>query len=235
MQPSNAAHKTQVNVRRPSKHQICATGVIHKQAGNILRHLVVADQNKSGGASLKSLTLGPEVIEKRATHALTCQVLRYLPLLRDLVAQVGLLKKHPELNEWHAYVLIYDMLLGQRLRLMGPAEKLVLRYRSSLKALLKERLTTAGVSRAEDLLPRSQPYKEHDRTARVNLLKCEVVEALTSLLEGRPPATVPAPVVDALLPDVLVFPSGTDLHSHPLVASGSLVLQGGSPLPSHVE
>ena len=30
---------------------------------------------------------------------------------------------------------------------------------------------------------------------------------------------------DDLLADVLIFPTGTDLHAHPLVANGSLVLQ----------
>jgi putative methyltransferase len=33
------------------------------------------------------------------------------------------------------------------------------------------------------------------------------------------------PVVDPLLPDVLVFPPGTDLHDHPLVQQGLLILQ----------
>ncbi len=31
--------------------------------------------------------------------------------------------------------------------------------------------------------------------------------------------------VDELLPDVLLFPPGTDLHDHPLVTSSRLVLQ----------
>lgn len=31
--------------------------------------------------------------------------------------------------------------------------------------------------------------------------------------------------VDQLLPDLLLFPAGSDLHDHPLVANGSLVLQ----------
>ncbi len=31
--------------------------------------------------------------------------------------------------------------------------------------------------------------------------------------------------VDELLPDVLLFPAGTDLHDHPLVTNGSLILQ----------
>ena len=31
--------------------------------------------------------------------------------------------------------------------------------------------------------------------------------------------------VDSLLPDVLLFPAGADLHAHPLVQSHCLVLQ----------
>ena len=40
--------------------------------------------------------------------------------------------------------------------------------------------------------------------------------------------------VDSLLPDLLVFPPGTDLHDHPLVASAALVLQSkASAMPAH--
>lgn len=38
-------------------------------------------------------------------------------------------------------------------------------------------------------------------------------------------AVAAQPIVDALLPDVLVFPPGTDLHDHPLVQQGVLILQ----------
>lgn len=39
---------------------------------------------------------------------------------------------------------------------------------------------------------------------------------------------------DGLLPDLLCFPPGTDLHDHPLVASGALVLQSkASCMPAH--
>ena len=31
--------------------------------------------------------------------------------------------------------------------------------------------------------------------------------------------------VDAHLPDVLIFPAGTDLHDHPMVLAGQLILQ----------
>ena len=36
--------------------------------------------------------------------------------------------------------------------------------------------------------------------------------------------------MDALLPDVLLFPPGTDLHDHPLVKDSRLILQA---LPHH--
>lgn len=43
-----------------------------------------------------------------------------------------------------------------------------------------------------------------------------------------------APTVDALLPDLLLFPPGTDLHDHPLVQQGSLILQSkASCMPAH--
>lgn len=39
--------------------------------------------------------------------------------------------------------------------------------------------------------------------------------------------------IDDLLPDVLHFPSGTDLHDHPLVRSACLILQVVSPYGLH--
>ena len=39
---------------------------------------------------------------------------------------------------------------------------------------------------------------------------------------------------DGLLPDLLVFPPGTDLHDHPLVEAGALILQSkASCMPAH--
>lgn len=40
--------------------------------------------------------------------------------------------------------------------------------------------------------------------------------------------------VDSLLPDLLLLPPGTDMHDHPLVANGSLILQSKSScMPAH--
>jgi len=65
----------------------------------------------------------------------------------------------------------------------------------------------------------------------VNTLRCSVASALRQLRESLPGVPV---AVDALLPDCLSLPAGTDLHAHPLVASGQLVLQGrGSCMAAH--
>ncbi len=49
---------------------------IHRQAAFAVQRLVTADATKSKGASLKSLTLAPHIENKRATYAVTCQVLK---------------------------------------------------------------------------------------------------------------------------------------------------------------
>lgn len=92
-----------------------------------------------------------------------------------------------------------------------------------------------------ELLPsgRAEPAASRPRSARVNTLKMSVQEALAWL--RSPPAhhaklapAGQAVAVDDLLPDLLLFPPGTDLHSHPLVKQGVLVLQSkASCMPAH--
>lgn len=50
--------------------------VIHRQAAFAVQRLLTADETRSKGASLKSLTLAPHIQHKRATYAVTCQVLQ---------------------------------------------------------------------------------------------------------------------------------------------------------------
>lgn len=88
-----------------------------------------------------------------------------------------------------------------------------------------------------------QQAVQHPRTARVNTLKATVAEVLQQLQQqsqqqlkhpqrkgqkhkaGRQHQPQLDVSLDGLLPDVLVFPAGTDLHDHPLVRSGILILQ----------
>lgn len=60
------------------------------------------------------------------------------------------------------------------------------------------------------------------RYARVNTLKTTLEEALRLLqsLEGTE-----AVKQDPVIPNLLVFPPGTDLHDHALVKDGRLILQ----------
>ena len=74
------------------------------------------------------------------------------------------------------------------------------------------------------------------RSARVNLLRWSVTDALAWLAKPPTGAGVGALAarVDPVLPDVLVFAPGTDLHAHPLVDDGRLVLQSRSScMPAH--
>jgi putative methyltransferase len=80
-----------------------------------------------------------------------------------------------------------------------------------------------------------QPVVQHPRCARVNTLKATVQQVLAQLqAEGFEPhsssaggssGSGPSVRVDGLLPDLLVFPAGTDLHDHQLVEQGVLILQ----------
>ena len=58
-----------------SSGALCAN-VIHRQAASAVMRLVVSDSTKTKGASLKSLTLASHVQHKKATYAVTCQVLK---------------------------------------------------------------------------------------------------------------------------------------------------------------
>eukprot|EP00976_Prorocentrum_cordatum_P030556 622223-Prorocentrum_minimum.AAC.2 len=51
-------------------------GKVHKQAAGVVGRLLKAQGKKKGGASLKSLTLAPNIVAKKATHAICCETLK---------------------------------------------------------------------------------------------------------------------------------------------------------------
>jgi putative methyltransferase len=79
-----------------------------------------------------------------------------------------------------------------------------------------------------------QPVIQHPRFARVNTLKGNVQQVLAHLCSRSSNSSSSSSgrfddvKVDDLLPDLLVFPAGTDLHDHALVTEGVLILQVGS-------
>ena len=50
--------------------------VVDQQAAFAVQRLLQADSSRSNGASLKSLTLAPHIVAKKATYAVTCQVVK---------------------------------------------------------------------------------------------------------------------------------------------------------------
>lgn len=75
--------------------------------------------------------------------------------------------------------------------------------------------------------PQQQAAVQHPRHARVNLLKAAVQDVLAQLQDSSSSGGSSGfdVHIDDLLPDLLVFPPGTDLHDHPLVEQGVLILQ----------
>lgn len=114
-----------------------------------------------------------------------------------------------------------------------PAEELaMLRAAKAIRRATRSILSESGERDAEGYLL-AQPggralaaVPTHSRHVRVNTLKLSVDEATRRLARHRPR-------VDPHVPDVLVFRPGTDLHDHPMVRSGEIVLQGkASCLPA---
>jgi putative methyltransferase len=73
----------------------CAS-VIDQQSSEVLEKLLLAAETRRGGATIKSLTLAPHIIHKKPTFAVTCETLKHLPLLKQLVADAGLLEQHQQ-------------------------------------------------------------------------------------------------------------------------------------------
>lgn len=64
---------------------------------------------------------------------------------------------------------------------------------------------------------RGRPESRHVRYAAAPPHRCPCLPR--PVVQGKQAA------LDGLLPDLLAFPPGTDLHNHPLVDSGALILQ----------
>jgi putative methyltransferase len=70
------------------------SSVIDQQSAEVVEKLLLAAETRRGGATIKSLTLAPHIVHKKPTFAVTCETLKHLPLLRQLVADAGLLEQH---------------------------------------------------------------------------------------------------------------------------------------------
>jgi putative methyltransferase len=114
---------------------------------------------------------------------------------------------------------------------------------ADLEAALSAHLAARGVATIADLVPEASMCRHVARFARINTLKIESVDAALAEIGAKFKLVVMAAmrrcrvarcVSTAAIPYVLEFAGGTDLHDHPLVRSGALVLQDKSScLPAH--
>ncbi|KAH9614650.1 hypothetical protein KSS87_015629 [Heliosperma pusillum] len=177
-----------------------------REAAKILCKVLQGDARRRATASIKSLVFCPTVRNKKATFALLCQTLKYLPLIKDILDTSAVLNaKWKDISSCGS----------------GTAEKFLLLSKASLLSALAKILVRNKVKEVEDLLSQYHtPDVPKPRYVRVNTLKLDVNSAINEL--GRK-CTVEN---DDLVPDLLVLPPGVDLHDHPLVTNGSVFLQG---------
>ncbi|CAI5735126.1 unnamed protein product [Peronospora destructor] len=194
---------------------------LYKEAATLLHKL----EKRQGG--LKSLAYADSTVHKRSSFALVCETLRYKPLLRELLATLPechkALKTPKDAKEPSAlvFVALYDLLFGrQRIQGGGYVKKAFLQHETAFRAALARLKIKHKVASNEALLPpeNRQQHLALPRYVRVNTLlaSIEEIEAFTREYDAKH---------DRDVPDLLVLPSGTELHEHDMVVSGKIVLQ----------
>ncbi|KAG1689411.1 hypothetical protein DVH05_002212 [Phytophthora capsici] len=194
---------------------------LYKEAAALLHKLEL----RQGG--LKSLAYAESTVHKRSSFALVCETLRYKPLLRELLAAVPechkALKTPKTAKEPPAlvFVALYDLLFGrQKIQGGGYVKKALVQHQTAFRAALARLKIKRKVASNEALLPpeNRQQHLSLPRYVRVNTLLAspEEAEAFTKDNDAKQ---------DRDVRDLLVLPSGTELHEHEMVKSGKLVLQ----------
>ncbi|KAK4274550.1 hypothetical protein QN277_017753 [Acacia crassicarpa] len=192
-----------------------------REAAKVLRMVLQGDANRRAVASIKSLIYRPSVRNKKGTFALVCQTLKHLHAIKDILDASSILNSKWKRQEELIYVVVYDILFGQAVSLVGDVEKFLSCHKDILQSTLKQLLLQRKVTSVRQLVALYEvPDISVPRYVRVNTLKLDVDSALLALSKKY---TVKK---DELLPDLLVLPSGTDLHDHPLVKNGRIFLQG---------
>lgn len=98
VKPARSAHQPQKQVsshikRLPLQTWTCSS-IIDQQSAEAVARLLAAAETRTSGATIKSLTLAPHIVHKKPTFAVTCETLKHLPLLQQLLHKIDLLAQH---------------------------------------------------------------------------------------------------------------------------------------------
>ncbi|RDY13082.1 putative 28S rRNA (cytosine-C(5))-methyltransferase [Mucuna pruriens] len=192
-----------------------------REAAKVLKAVLEGDAKRRALASIKSLIYQPSVRNKKATFALICQTLKHLPVIKDVLEAASVLNTKWKRQRELMYIILYDILFGQAVSLVGDAEKFLMRHENALRSTLKQLLLQRNVKTVKQLIALHEvPDVSVPRYVRVNTLKLDVDSALLELQKQY------SVQKDNLLPELLILPPRTDLHDHPLVKNGSIFMQG---------
>ncbi|XP_046391092.1 28S rRNA (cytosine-C(5))-methyltransferase isoform X2 [Ischnura elegans] len=189
----------------------------------------IAQVVREEGGSLKELVYSGKHPNIKALYALVVQTLQHEKELNSIIENSKILEKEKRLDPWLARVLITELIWGKK-RLSGESKpvKTVISYQSSFS------VGEGGGNVAENQL-KEVIKAQLPRYVRVNTLHLNVEEAVDFFrnegwLLSRQADEDLFPSsdhfrVDAHIPDVLSFPPGTELYSHPLYKDRSILLQ----------
>lgn len=219
MQPTKPAaqepkSRRQSNIERSSYFA-------RREAAKVLKSVLQGDAHRRAVGSIKTLVYSPSIRNKKATFALVCQTLKYLPIIKDVLEIADVLNSKWKRQGELMYIITYDILFGQDASLTGDPEKYLILRKAPLQSALAKILVKKGAKRIEDLMAQYKiPDVKKPRYVRVNTLKLDVETAVFELGKEN---TVQK---DDMIPNLLVLPPGTDLHNNPLVTSGKVFMQG---------
>ncbi|KAI4387615.1 hypothetical protein MLD38_000035 [Melastoma candidum] len=122
-----------------------------REAAKVLRSVPQGDSRRRAVGSIKSLVYSPSVRNKKATFALVCQTLKYLPVIRTVLEDSQVLISKWKRKEELVYIVTYNVLFGQARCPADDVEKFVLRNKKALQAALHSLLRKKKVKSVDDL------------------------------------------------------------------------------------
>ncbi|KAH9252989.1 hypothetical protein BASA81_009145 [Batrachochytrium salamandrivorans] len=165
-------------------------------------------------ASLKTRTYSDKVTNKKLTHLLVSETLKHREAIDCILAKCNVELLSLSKNQALVYIYLFELLFGRTKRMLGGGslKKQILLLQGQLEAAKVVVMKTFPELAQREKVPMP-------RYCRVNTIKSTVKQVLEEF---------PHAVLDKHIPLLLHLPANTDLHDHPLVTSGQLILQDKS-------